>query len=179
MQSNDDSSKNERYIQQILRCYEDKDKEEMRSSLTIFLSTDQRDQIEVLFRRLNSTIGRENKEVYEEIKRVYKKFGLKHPDDPDSPQHQKLLKFWELFSFVLPLKTRREAYEPAYNDLLANFLKASRLATSKSAKRWLQFCFGCQTLYMVADCFRVWIGSKLRRLIWDSVLESFRKISGG
>ncbi|HEY5503656.1 MAG TPA: hypothetical protein VIK28_00750 [Sedimentisphaerales bacterium] len=88
--------------------------------------------------------------------------------------YQKFLNFWELFPFILPAKTRREVYEPAYNDLLADYDKALQFK-SPWARRWLTFCFTCRTIFMVVDSLRVLTGSKFRKVVWNSITESFRK----
>lgn len=86
----------------------------------------------------------------------------------------RVLKFGELFAFLLPPKIRREAYEPAYNDLLADFLLARRYK-SLWARRWLLFCFLVRTGWMIAESFRVMFGQKLRKMLWDSFVELLRR----
>lgn len=94
------------------------------------------------------------------------------------PSFQKILRFWQLFPFILPAKTRREAYEPAYNDLKADYITALQLK-SPYEKAWVSFCFTMRTVAMVLDCFRVLAGEKFRKIIWNTISESYRKISGG
>jgi hypothetical protein len=76
----------------------------------------------------------------------------------------RIIAFVELFQFILPRTIRREAFEPAYNEIKKDYLLAQQYK-SKWAKRWLCFCFICQTTYMIGDCFRVFFGSKLKSLL--------------
>ena len=113
-------------------------------------------------------------DVWALINACKKSGGIKHWIGKKHQRNHPLLRFWELFSFMLPPKLRREVYEPAYNDLLADFLIALRYR-SKWAKRWLWLCFRARTGYMVAECIRVCISAKLRKLIVDSVADLFRR----
>lgn len=80
----------------------------------------------------------------------------------------KLPQFWTFFSFLLPKKIKVEAFEPAYNDMLADFLIAKNKYRSKAARRWLLVCFGFRTVLMIADCLRVFAQDK----VWKGI-EAF------
>lgn len=67
--------------------------------------------------------------------------------------------FWDAFKYLLPEKTRREAFEPAYNDMLNMFIEAKRHRRTPMVC-WLVFCFTFRTVLMVADCFRVMLSSQ-------------------
>ena len=90
------------------------------------------------------------------------------------PQPQ-LLRTWELFSFCLSRKTKRDVFEPLFNELKENYLLAQRFR-GVWAKRWLKFCFTLKTITMVCGCLRVTISSKLARLLLSFVPESVRKL---
>jgi len=78
-----------------------------------------------------------------------------------------------LFSFILPGKIQRECFEPAYNDLLRDYVR-SRKFRSKWARRWIAFAFTARTLYMVGDCFRVMLQGSAGKLLLGLLPESFR-----
>jgi hypothetical protein len=90
---------------------------------------------------------------------------------------RKIVTFWEFFQYLLPRKARYEAFEPAYNDLKADYLISLR-HSSKWAKRWFCFCFICQTTYMIAECFRVFFGSKLKAISFILIPEGIRRFFG-
>jgi hypothetical protein len=86
-----------------------------------------------------------------------------------------IVSYWELFQFILPPKTRREAFEPAYNDLKEDYLKAQAYK-SKWAKWWLCFCFILRTTFMVGDCFRVFFDVKMKNILLVLVPLAVREI---
>ena len=94
------------------------------------------------------------------------------------PKRAKLLRIWELFPFILPSKTKREVYEPAYNDLLADYLKVSSIE-STWANRWLALCFTFRTAYMVAQCLAGMMGAKIKEVLFRSAIEMFNKWTSG
>jgi hypothetical protein len=90
-------------------------------------------------------------------------------------EHRYPFAFAELFSFILPRRTRLEIFEPAYNDLKGDFLKARRKFKTNGARRWLAFCFGLHVSFMVANCFWVMCSERVKKLILSFV---FRKFGG-
>jgi hypothetical protein len=76
-------------------------------------------------------------------------------------------RLWSLLAFLLPRKARAEAYEPAHQELLEDYLVARKLYRTKWARRWLTFCFMLRTVVMVAQSLRAWLGDKrIRALKW-------------
>ncbi len=68
-------------------------------------------------------------------------------------------RLWELFGFLLPKTTRDRVFEPAYNDLLAQHLKAREPRFDTPGQiRWLNFCFFVRSLCLVCGCYRCLIG---------------------
>lgn len=63
-------------------------------------------------------------------------------------------RFWELFGFCLPRKTRDKVYEPCHVELLEDYQLARKYRT-KWARRWLTVCFTFRTTVLIADCWRV------------------------
>jgi hypothetical protein len=61
---------------------------------------------------------------------------------------------WELFGFALRRRTRERIFEPAYQDMFAQHLKA-RQFTGKWERRWLNFCFALRTIGLVLSCWRI------------------------
>ena len=86
---------------------------------------------------------------------------------------EKLPEMWELFSFLLPRKTRRECFEPAYNDLRSETLRARKFH-GKWARRWISFCFILKTALMLMECLRVLLQSGTGRIILGLLPESLR-----
>jgi hypothetical protein len=121
---------------------------------------------------IRSELGKIFPSLYNELITTQK------PSEKKLPSIQKIVQFWELFRFLLPAKTRQEAYEPAFNDLKAEFLNSLKFK-SPSARRWLGFCFTVKTVLMVLDCFRVMVGAKIKNLFWNSILDACRKLAGG
>src|SRR6266478_3622932 len=68
---------------------------------------------------------------------------------------QKFPEWWHLFRFFLPEKIEREAFEPAYNDMLRDYYLASRRYKSRGARVWLTLCFTFRTFLMLIDCLRL------------------------
>ena len=85
------------------------------------------------------------------------------------------VKFCRVFSYILPPKTREEVFEPAFNDLLADILKAKRRHRSKLARRWLNTCFVIQVIFMVPNCILVRLGAKTRKAIAVVLPELWRR----
>jgi hypothetical protein len=74
-------------------------------------------------------------------------------------------KGWRLFSYVLPRPLREKVFEPAYNDLVQDFVLTRRKYRNKWVKRWLGLCYTFRTMLMVADCCRVGSLGKIVDLI--------------
>ena len=68
-----------------------------------------------------------------------------------------LFRFWRLFSYILPRSTRERVFEPAFQDLQADYLETRGKYRTAWAKRWLRFCFGVRTVLMVGGCLRAWV----------------------
>lgn len=86
--------------------------------------------------------------------------------------------FAELFSFILPPKAKREIFEPAFNDLKSDFLKARRKFKTNGRLRWLSFCFGLHVSLMVGSCFWVMCSERTKRLILRLVPDVIRRFWG-
>jgi hypothetical protein len=84
-----------------------------------------------------------------------------------------LPRFWELFSFILPCKSRRECFEPAYNDFLEKYVRA-REFRGKWARRWIAFAFIILFLFMIADCIRVLFQSGAGKILLGLLPEQLR-----
>lgn len=62
---------------------------------------------------------------------------------------------WDLFQFFLSPRTRRRIFDPAHNDLKADFLAAAARVRGQWSRRWLILCFVYRTLILIVDCVRV------------------------
>jgi hypothetical protein len=63
-------------------------------------------------------------------------------------------RFWELFGYLLPRKTRERVYEPVHQELLEDYFTACPKYPVGLPRSWLSFCFTFRTMLLVADCFR-------------------------
>lgn len=81
---------------------------------------------------------------------------------------------WELFSFILPGKVRREAFDPAFNDMLKDYVRARKFR-GKWTLRWLAFAFTVRSLLMVLDCFRVMLQSGAGKILLNFLPDVLRK----
>ena len=81
------------------------------------------------------------------------------------PQLRGFPLFWQLFGFALAKKTRDQVFEPAYQDLLAQYLR-SRQFSGKWARRWLILCFTWRTIGLVVTCFKVASVSIIAAAFW-------------
>jgi hypothetical protein len=85
-----------------------------------------------------------------------------------------LPRFWRLFSYLLPRKTRDRVFEPNYQELLEDYLTRGKYRT-KWAKRWLAFCFTFRTILMVLGCFRAMLADKAIALLARLVPEPLKR----
>jgi len=85
----------------------------------------------------------------------------------------RLPKIWERFSSILPRRLRREAFDPAFNDMLEGYMRAQKFL-GKSGRRWLAFGFTARAILIVLDCIRVMLTSGVARLLVGALPESFR-----
>lgn len=59
--------------------------------------------------------------------------------------------FWELLGYLFSRVTRERIYEPSYNDLISQHLKA-RKYQGRWQKRWLWCCFATRTIAVILEC---------------------------
>jgi len=105
------------------------------------------------------------------INQRFERLGIVLQTRPQFPKS--LPRLWELFSFILPPKVKREAFDPAYNDMRERFQLALRYS-EKWEKRWLKFAFAVQTTYMVLDCFRVMLQSGTGKVLLNFLPDALR-----
>ena len=84
-----------------------------------------------------------------------------------------LLIVWEIFGFILPDKIQRDAFDPAFNNMLEDYLRA-RKSRGKWARRWIDFAFTLCAIFIVADCFRVLLQSGVGRILLGLLPEHLR-----
>jgi hypothetical protein len=72
-----------------------------------------------------------------------------------------MLGWWRSFSYALPHKTRKEAFEPHFNELFEDYCELRHQRHSRGARAWLNLWFTVRTAFMVFDCFRVMLGDRL------------------
>jgi hypothetical protein len=85
----------------------------------------------------------------------------------------RLPKIWERFSLILPGKLQREAFEPAFNDMLESYMRAQKWL-GKRGQRWLAFAFTMCAAFIVLDCIRVMVTSGVGRFLLDALPEPIR-----
>jgi hypothetical protein len=98
---------------------------------------------------------------------------------PSGVKIDPLFRIAELLSYALPRKTRLDVFEPAYNDIKGDFVKAMRRFKSKGARRWLAFCFGLHTSVLVVQCFWAMLSDRTKRAVLKFLPDSFRRWWGG
>jgi hypothetical protein len=86
----------------------------------------------------------------------------------------RLPRMWELFPYLLPKTTRLRVYEPAYNDILHDYL-LSRKYKTEGAKRWLTFCFCVRTVGLIFGSLRAMVGAKCWAVIEKILPEWIRQ----
>jgi hypothetical protein len=79
--------------------------------------------------------------------------------------------WWVLFPFILPRSVRERVYEPAFEELKEDYLKALPLWTGWLSRRWLTFCFSVRT----AGLF----GGSIWAAMWDAIGSRARKLIFG
>src|SRR5688500_13253084 len=62
-------------------------------------------------------------------------------DDDDAPAGAGWVRAWELLKYVLPHRTRATVFEPAHEELKADYYKTWARYTSRCARAWLNACF--------------------------------------
>jgi hypothetical protein len=84
-------------------------------------------------------------------------------------------RWWRLFSYVLTRKTRDRVFEPAYQELLEDYLTTRGKYRTKWAKRWLTFSYTFRTCLIVLDCLRAMLADKAIALLARVVPEPLKR----
>jgi hypothetical protein len=84
-----------------------------------------------------------------------------------------LPRLWELFSFILPPGPRREAFEPAFNDLTEKYALARKFR-GKWARRWIGFSFSFLSIVMLLDCVRIMLQSGAGKILLKFLPDPLR-----
>jgi len=66
----------------------------------------------------------------------------------------------ELLSYILLPKTRKEVFEPRYNEILEDYICAKKKFDSKWEIRWLTFWFCVHTVLLVFGSIKARLGDK-------------------
>jgi hypothetical protein len=77
-----------------------------------------------------------------------------------------LFKAIELGSFIIPVKARREAFEPAYNNSKSDYLIALREHKRGLARKWLTTCFTVHVAGLVWFTFWNMCSEKGKKALW-------------
>jgi hypothetical protein len=73
-------------------------------------------------------------------------------------------RMWQLFPFLLSREVRERVYEPSYQDLLEDYVRAQALRTTKMARWWLWACFSIRTIGLLAGSIGAATGVKFWRI---------------
>jgi len=106
---------------------------------------------------------------------LFAKIGRHSMEKPSKEAFAKV----KLLSYLLSPRVRRELFEPSFNDVKADFVKARRRYTSNGERRWLAFCFGLHTSIVVGQCFWAMLGDKAKRILFKLAPEFLRRWWGG
>lgn len=79
-------------------------------------------------------------------------------------------RFWELFGFLLPRKTREKVYDEIRNELLEDYYYTRKKYRTKWARRWLTLCFTFRTFLVIGDCWRVLLGAGVAKALLGLLL---------
>jgi hypothetical protein len=79
-------------------------------------------------------------------------------------------RWWELFAFVLSHSVRERVYQPMYEELKEDYIRAAELWDGWFSRRWLTFCFGLRSLKLVAQCLWEAAGSKGRKALYGLLI---------
>ncbi len=117
----------------------------------------------------NAVISR-NSDVDIILRRYFKKSSQKRPEEIFSG----FPRFWELFSYILPHGVRKRVFEPAFNEMIEDYLETRGRYRTRWAKRWLTFAFTFRTALMVFDCFRALLTHRAFRFVSHLLPEPIR-----
>ncbi len=80
-------------------------------------------------------------------------------------------RFWKAFSWLIPRKTRKRVFDPAYADLMLDYCEMPRPAT-RLGKAYRHFVFVAHTILLVVDTLRATAFAK----IIDLAVGAFRSL---
>jgi len=83
---------------------------------------------------------------------------------------------WDLIGYLLSPKTRRDCYEPAVEDLKADYLKAWAKHTSPWARRWVWFCLAFRTAKALLECTRMDLIGSVAALIPQALRTAWKAV---
>lgn len=83
-----------------------------------------------------------------------------------------LPKYLELLSSILPRKNKRECFDPAYNDLLQDYVRMKKFRGTYA--EWFIVTFTFRTVLLVTDCFRVFLQNSAGKFFLGLLPESLR-----
>jgi hypothetical protein len=133
------------------------------------------------FREIASSIPGKAQKILGSVNEIDKSFnGLEQAIGSDSflavgcsEVLARLPKIWECFSYILPRHLQREAFDPAFNDMLERYMGAHKFL-GKSSQRWLAFGFTICAIFIVLDCIRLMLMSSGGKLLLCLFPESLR-----
>ena len=70
----------------------------------------------------------------------------------------------ELVSILVPAKTRKECFEPYFEDLKGDRLKKIARSRSRFVKRWIEFCFYFRLSVTVVQSLVCYLGESLAKI---------------
>jgi hypothetical protein len=89
------------------------------------------------------------------------------------PTLQKIASKWQRFGLILPSRIRREAFEPAFNEMLQRCIPAWRFV-GEEGRGWLIIGFTTLSIFILLDCIRVMLISRGVAVLLDLLPESLR-----
>jgi hypothetical protein len=84
--------------------------------------------------------------------------------------------FWELFGYLLDRQTRERVFDPAFHDLMADYLR-TRSATYRGpiATGWLLFAFTFRTAMLVVQSLRAIFGAAVLAFLTSLIPQGIRQ----
>jgi hypothetical protein len=86
----------------------------------------------------------------------------------ESKRLKQFFKTIELAAFLIPAKTRKECFEPFFEEAKEDYLKMRRKNKGRVARRWLALCFSLHASLIVAQSLWALCSEKTKKAVWTA-----------
>jgi hypothetical protein len=84
----------------------------------------------------------------------------------EAKRTKKLFRGIELAAVIIPVKTRKESFEPAFEDAKDDYLAKRRKFRGHAARTWLAFCFCLHIIVIVGQSLLTLCSEKTKKALW-------------